>query len=66
MWIRGARPTGMLPSKRTRAKTLRGPIASHRGPEMSRIRRVAERETMLELATWVLVRERSSLIVTVS
>lgn len=39
-WMSGARPTGMAPTRRVPAKTLRGPKRSHRGPATKRTRRL--------------------------
>lgn len=48
-----ARMVGMDPANKQAAKVYRGPIRSHIGPATTRTRRVAQRPTMLELATSV-------------
>lgn len=64
--MRGARPMGMLPTRRSKLKTLREPIKSHSGPAANRTASVATRETMFELATCAGVSFKSFLIVTVN
>ena len=64
--MRGASPIGTQPKRIRLAYTRRGPNWSHSGPVMNRRKKVAERETMFELAIWAGVRFKSCLIVTVS
>ena len=46
-----ARKVGMEPASKTAAKVYRGPTLSHIGPATNRMRSVAVKAMMLELAT---------------